>query len=159
MTSKESTISILDYLPASCINIDLKSQTKKEVLKELVTLLSSNQKMKNPEKVLKTLQDREELGSTGIGQGVAIPHGKSDDCAEIQMAVGLSKKGIEFNALDGEPVHLFFLLIAPQNSTGTHLKILAKISRLLKDKFFRQALKESKSPEEVLKQIQDENEY
>ena len=159
MTSKESTISILDYLPSSCINIDLKSQTKKEVLKELVTLLSSNQKMKSPEKVLKTLQDREELGSTGIGQGVAIPHGKSDDLAEIQMAVGLSKKGIEFDALDGEPVHLFFLLIAPQNSTGTHLKILAKISRLLKDKFFRQALRESKNPEEVLKQIQDENEY
>lgn len=159
MTSKESTISILDYLPSSCINIDLKSQTKKEVLKEMVKLLASNQKMKNPEKVLKTLQDREELGSTGIGQGVAIPHGKSEDLEEIQMAVGISRKGIEFDALDGEPVHLFFLLIAPQNSTGTHLKILAKISRLLKDKFFRQALRESKSPEEVLKQIQDENEY
>jgi hypothetical protein len=87
----------------------------------------------------------EEVGRGGSGKVVA--------------ALGFSKKGIDFDALDGEPVYLFFMLVAPSNATGIHLKILAKISRLLKDKFFRQALREAKTSEEALKLIRDENEY
>lgn len=159
MTSKEATVNLLDYLSESAVSIDLKSQTKKEVLKEMVALLSDAHQIKSSDKVLEALLEREELGSTGIGQGIAIPHGKSEHVGKTVAALGISKRGIDFDALDGEPVHLFFMLVAPSSSAGIHLKILAKISRLLKDKFFRQALREVKSPEEAIRQIKEENEY
>jgi PTS system nitrogen regulatory IIA component len=103
--------------------------------------------------------EREKLGSTGIGQGVAIPHGKSDATQNLVGALGVSKRGVEFEALDGEPVHVIFLLVAPHESQGQHLKALSRISRLLKDKFFRQALKEAKSVQEIEKIIKEEDEY
>lgn len=159
MTSKEATVNLLEYLPESAISIELNGQTKKEILKEMISLLSSAHQIRNSDKILEALLEREDLGSTGIGQGIAIPHTRSDYVNKVVAALGISKKGIDFDALDGEPVYLFFMLIAPTNSSGLHLKILAKISRLLKDKFFRQALREAKSPEEALKQIREENEY
>ena len=103
--------------------------------------------------------EREKLGSTGIGQGVAIPHGKSDSVESLVAALGVSKRGVDFESLDGEPVNLIFLLVAPPDSAGQHLKALARISRLLKDKFFRQALREAKSLEEIQRIIKEEDEY
>ncbi|MFH1282942.1 MAG: PTS sugar transporter subunit IIA [bacterium] len=149
---------IRDFLNVDSISVDLQCQTKKESIKELVQLLSKGKKIKDTDKIVKILMDRESLGSTGIGQGIAIPHGKSDSIANILAAFGISKKGIDFDALDGEPVNLIFLLVAPHDSAGVHLKALAKISRLLKDKFFRQALREAKSSEEILKIIKEEDE-
>ncbi len=157
--NKDSGVNILEFLPESAIVVDLKSQNKKEVLKELVKILDEAHSVRKPEQILDALHEREELGSTGIGQGIAIPHGKSECINHVIAALGISKKGIEFDALDGESVYLFFVLLAPTNASGVHLKILAKISRLLKDKFFRQALRESKSSEDVLKLIKEENEY
>ncbi|OGR83868.1 MAG: hypothetical protein A2901_00110 [Elusimicrobia bacterium RIFCSPLOWO2_01_FULL_54_10] len=157
--NKDTTVNLIDFLPEASIQTDLKSQTKKELLKELVLALSAAHGIKNSSGILDALLEREELGSTGIGQGIAIPHGKSDTVNGVVAALGVSKRGIDFDALDGEPVHIFFMLIAPSNSAGIHLKILAKISRLLKDKFFRQALREAKLSAEVLKLIKDENEY
>ena len=157
--NKDATVNLIDFLPESAIQADLKSHTKKEVLKELVQILTAAHGVKNSAGILDALLEREELGSTGIGQGIAIPHGKSDSSGKVVAALGVSKRGINFDALDGEPVYIFFLLIAPSNSAGIHLKILAKISRLLKDKFFRQALREAKTPQEALKLIKDENEY
>lgn len=159
MSSKEATLNLLDYLPESAICVDLKSQNKKGVLKEMVELLSTAHQIKNSDKILEALLEREELGSTGIGQGVAIPHGKSDYLKDVVAAIGISKKGIDYDALDGEPVYLFFMLVAPVNSSGLHLKILAKISRLFKDKFFRQALREIKTPAEVIQRMKQEDEY
>lgn len=157
--NKEANINILDYLPESAIQLELKSQNKRDVLKEMVGCLSDAHNIKKSDKILDALLEREELGSTGIGQGIAIPHGKSESITNVIAALGISKKGIDFDALDGEPVYLFFMLVAPANAMGVHLKILAKISRLLKDKFFRQALRESKIPSEILKLIKEENEY
>ncbi len=157
--NKDAIVNLLDFLPLPAIQIDLKSQTKKEVLKELVGALAEAHGIKNSGSILEALQEREELGSTGIGQGIAIPHGKSESVGKVVAALGISKRGIDFDALDGEPVYLFFMLVAPSNAAGIHLKILAKISRLLKDKFFRQALREAKNSEEALKLIKDENEY
>ncbi len=157
--NKDVTVNLIDFLPEGAIQADLKSGTKKEVLKELVQTLSSAHGLKNSSGILEALLEREELGSTGIGQGIAIPHGKSDAVGKVVAAMGISKRGIEFDALDGEPAFIFFMMIAPSNSAGIHLKILAKISRLLKDKFFRQALREAKTPQEALKLIKDENEY
>ena len=103
--------------------------------------------------------EREKLGSTGIGQGVAIPHAKSTSLKDVVAALGVSKKGIQFDALDGEPVYIIFLLMAPVDSAGLHLKVLARISRLLKDKFFRQSIREATSVEAVKKIIEEEDNY
>ena len=159
MTSKETSVNLIDFLPESAVCIELKSQTKKDVLKELVALLTQSHAIKNSPSILEALQEREELGSTGIGQGIAIPHGKSDYAEKVVACLGISRAGIDFDALDGEPVYIFFMLVAPSNSAGVHLKILAKISRLLKDKFFRQALREAKTSQDMLKLIKDENDY
>ncbi|HDM37982.1 MAG TPA: PTS sugar transporter subunit IIA, partial [Candidatus Omnitrophica bacterium] len=91
-----------------------------------------------------------------IGQGIAIPHGKSPDIKEMKAALGISKRGINFDALDGEPVYIFFLLLAPVNSAGPHLKALARISRLLKDKYFRDSLRKATDKQTVIKIIKQE---
>jgi PTS system nitrogen regulatory IIA component len=150
---------VLEFLEETNICLDLKSATKEAVIRELVGYLESSSKIKNPDSVIHALMEREKLGSTGIGQGVAIPHGKSDGTQNLVAALGVSKKGVEFESLDGEPVHVVFLLVSPPDSSGQHLKVLARISRLLKDKFFRQAIKESKSPSEIQKIIREEDEY
>jgi PTS system nitrogen regulatory IIA component len=90
---------------------------------------------------------------------VAIPHGKTDSVSEQIGALGISQKGVEFNSLDGEPVYLIFFLVGPVEVAGQHLKALSRISRLFKDKFFRQALREAKSVDEVIKIIKQEDEY
>jgi len=140
---------ITDFLSKDCIKIGITSKSKKEVLEEMVDVLEAAGKIKDKKKVLEALMEREELGSTGIGQGVAIPHGKTDEVADIVAAFGLSKDG-------GDPVNIFFLLLAPHNASGIHLKSLAKISGLLKDKYFRKALAACKKPEEVLEVITNE---
>jgi nitrogen PTS system EIIA component len=150
---------ILDFLCPEAISIDLSGQKKEEVIRELVELLHKAKKIKDANSIVKILLEREELGSTGIGQGIAIPHGKSEAVKDIVAAFGISKKGVNYNALDGEPVNLIFLLIAPHDSAGLHLKALAKISRLVKDKFFRQALREAKDAKEVIKIIKEEDEF
>lgn len=150
---------IMDYMCRGAVAVDLKGKDKKDVINELSDLLLKAKKISDKEKVVKILLEREELGSTGIGQGIAIPHGKTGQVNEVVVAFGSSKQGIDFEALDGEPVYIVFLLLAPTESSGVHLKALAKISRLLKDKYFRQALRDAKNTDEVIKVIKEENGY
>jgi len=152
---------IMGFLCKEAIEVNLQATKKKEVVKELIDKLVTANRIKEDakEKILQALLEREKLGSTGIGQGVAIPHAKTDKITEIVCAFGTSRNGVEFDALDGEKVYIIFLLIAPQDSAGMHLKVLAKISRLLKDKFFRQALREAKTPGDVIKIIKEEDIY
>lgn len=150
---------VLEFLDTSTIQLELKSNTKKDAIVELCQLLHANGKLKDADAAVACLMEREKLGSTGIGQGVAIPHGKCDATEGLVAALGISRKGVEFEALDGEPVFVIFLLVAPPDGSGNHLKALARISRLLKDKFFRQAIKEAKDPAEIQKIIQEEDEY
>ncbi len=147
---------ILDFLAADAIKMSLESKNKKDAIKEMVELLVKTGKVKDKKKMLQTLMEREELGSTGIGQGIAIPHGKSDTVSDLAAAFGLSADGITFDSLDGEPVNIFFLLVAPEGAAGAHLKALARISSLLKDKYFRKSLLSAKTPEDVVKNIQEE---
>ncbi len=98
------------------------------------------------------------MGSTAIGQGIAIPHAKSDCVNKLIAAFGLSKKGVDFDSLDGELAYIFFLLVAPQDSAGPHLKALARISRLLKDKYFRDSLRACSDEKAVIKIISAEDE-
>lgn len=150
---------ISEFLCTKAITADLKSSTKEEVISELIDLFVDagvlDKKFKK--KIFEILMAREALGSTAIGQGIAIPHGKSDHVKKLIGCLGISKKGINFDSLDGEPAHIFFLLIAPVDSAGPHLKALAKISRLLKDKFVRETLKTIKDDKAILKLIQQED--
>jgi PTS system nitrogen regulatory IIA component len=148
---------IMDFLSKDAIIIDLKSTDKKSAIIELAEILKNTKKVKKTDEIINVILEREKLGSTGIGQGVAIPHGKSDVLHEQIGVLGISHKGIEFNSLDGEPVHIIFLLVGPVEVAGQHLKALSKISRLFKDKFLRQAIKDAAAVEEVVKIIQEEN--
>lgn len=150
---------IVDFLSKDAIKVGLESTTKREVIEELVDLLIKARKVSKDAKgkVIRVLMEREKAGSTGIGQGIAIPHARSASMKNVFIAFGSSRVGIEFNALDGEPVYIIFLLMAPKESTGLHLKILAKISRLLKDKYFRMDLKDAKTPEKVIRIIKKED--
>ena len=148
---------IMEFLNKKAISVNLKSTDKDGAIKELVDLLAKAGEVKNREDLVRALLARESLGSTGIGQGIGIPHAKSQNVKELVAAFGLSQKGVNFESLDGEPVHIFFLLLAPEESAGPHLKALARISRMLKDKYFRELLRKSKDEKEVLRVIQEED--
>ncbi|MCM8760723.1 MAG: PTS sugar transporter subunit IIA [Candidatus Omnitrophica bacterium] len=148
---------IMDFLNKKAVTANLKATDKQEVIKELVDLLSKAEDIKNKDELIKALLTRESLGSTGIGQGIGIPHAKTPSVKNLVAAFGLSQKGVNFDSLDGEPVYIFFLLIAPEESAGPHLKALARISRMLKDKYFRELLKKAKDEKEILRIIQEED--
>ncbi|HOV21977.1 MAG TPA: PTS sugar transporter subunit IIA [Candidatus Ratteibacteria bacterium] len=147
---------ITDFLDKRCVIIGMRSRTKKEAIKELLTKLKENGFIKDEKEILETVMEREKLGSTGIGQGIAVPHAKSDQIENLVAALGISKTGIDFNSLDGEQVNIVFLVLAPTKSVGLHLKALAKIARLLKDRVFRNALKDAQSPEEIIDLIKED---
>jgi PTS system nitrogen regulatory IIA component len=140
------------------LNENILAKTKTEALEELVNVLIKGGLKLDSAKVIEVLQQREKLGSTGIGDGLAIPHGKISSLDEIVVAFGRSKKGVDFDSLDGKPVHIFFLLLAPENSVGQHLKALAKISKMLKTANFRQKLIETDSKRDLYKLIIEQNE-
>ena len=148
---------IMDFLNKKAISVNVKATDKEGIVRELVDLLASATEIKNKDELVKAIMSREALGSTGIGQGVGIPHAKSQNVKELVAAFGLSKNGVDFDSLDGEPVYLFFLLLAPEESAGPHLKALARISRMLKDKYFRELLRKAKDENEVLRIIQEED--
>jgi nitrogen PTS system EIIA component len=151
---------IMDFLSRKAITVNLKSGKKEDAIKELVDLLIAAEEIekRDKNKLTELLMQREALGSTAIGQGVAIPHAKFDGVKQLVAAFGLSHKGIDFDSLDGEPAYIFFLLVAPQDSAGPHLKALARISRLLKDKYFRDLLRQTADPAAVIKIISQEDE-
>lgn len=148
---------IIDFLNVRAVTTDIEATEKKDVIKELVDLLAKTQNIRDKEKLIKSLLERESLGSTGIGQGVGIPHCKSDSVNGLVAAFGISHKGVNFESLDGEAVYIFFLLVAPRDTTGPHLKALARISRLLKDKYFRDELRAAKNEKELLRIIKEED--
>jgi len=131
---------ISDLFHEDMVIAELRGTTKQQVLEEMVQRLAVRHPEIDTAELLKVLLEREKLGSTGIGNGIAIPHGKVEKINDILLAFGRSKQGIPFDALDGKPVYLIFLLVAPANSAGAHLKALARLSRLLKDKQFRETL-------------------
>ena len=148
---------IVEFLNEKAITANLKSTTKEGVLSELVDVLAKAEGFRNRDELVKVLLNRENLGSTGIGQGVGIPHAKTDVVKKLVAAFGLCPQGVNFDALDGDPVYIFFLLVAPEDSAGPHLKALARISRLLKDKYFRESLKSLTDEKAILKLIREED--
>lgn len=138
-----------DYLAKDFVLPELLSENKSDTLKELIAPLGVKYPEMDTDLAVRVLLDREQLGTTGIGDGIAIPHGKLENLEKVIILVGRSFKGIEFDALDQKPCFIFFLVLAPEQAAGLHLRILAQISRLLKDKTFRQSLLEADGSEEL----------
>ena len=131
---------IIDLLDQSCILPEMTATSKQAVLEELAATLVPGPENLDLATVVEVLMERERLGSTGIGDNVAIPHGKLANLSGLKLAFGRSLKGVDFESMDGKLSHLFFLLLAPINSAGLHLKALAKISRMLMSANFRENL-------------------
>ena len=139
---------------------DLKAKDKKGVLEELVDTLIKQEPSLDKNALVKVLLERERLGSTGIGDGVAIPHGKFHSVTQPTISFGRSRKGLDFESMDGEPTHLFFLLVAPENSASIHLKALARIAKILKNSAFRKELMEVSGRQELYRKIiQNDEEF
>ncbi len=147
---------LADLLSEEVIKIPLENTEKEKVIEELIDLLVAAGKVKNKTAVLKAVMEREKVMSTGVGDGVAIPHGKAEGVEDVVAAFGVAQKDIDFRSIDEKPVRLVFLLVAPPNATGPHLKALSRVSRLLNKKEFREQLLQAKTAAEVLDLIHEE---
>jgi PTS system nitrogen regulatory IIA component len=150
---------ISELLDPAAIVADLHGVAKREVLAELTDALLKTEPGLSRDDVLRVLMERERLGSTGIGDGVAIPHGKLKDIDRLLISFGLSRHGVDFDSMDGKPAHLFFLLVAPEESVGVHLKTLARISKLLKSTAVRERLQSAVDSAEIHRIIAEEEEH
>lgn len=139
-----------DVITLDCINTDLKGTTKSEIIDEMVDILYNNGKLNDREEYKQEILKREAQSSTGMEEGIAIPHGKTKAVKIPTVAIGISKKGVDYESLDGEPSHLFFMIAAPENSNDSHIELLSKITTLLLEDDIREALLDAKSKEEVL---------
>ena len=148
---------ILEALSTETINVDLNARDKKGILDELVAPVARMTGVPH-EELVRVLLERERLGSTGIGGGIGIPHGKLKALPSLVVGFGLSRRGVAFESMDGRPTHLFFLLLTPENEAGLHLKLLARISRLLKNDEFKTQLMQAGTPEEVVDLIREKDE-
>ena len=149
---------LTDILREEHIIADLKARGKRAAMEELCQVLTKEKSSLDLKTLMEVLVERERLGSTGIGDGIAIPHGKLADLDELLLSFGRSLDGVDFDSLDGKPAHLFFLVVAPENSAGTHLKALARISRLLKSNVVRRELMEAKAAHEIYAIIEAQDE-
>src|SRR5512140_452280 len=147
---------IVEFLRFDAVIANLSGATGSAVLAELCRPLAAAHRV-DAQKLLDTLLEREKLGSTGIGEGVAIPHGKVPGLPGLVASFGRSVAGVDFRANDGRPTHLFFTLFAPENSAGAHLKALARISRIFKNAAFRDAILKAASAEDVYRLIEAED--
>ena len=151
-------MNLLDILSKKSTVVGLEGETKEDIITELVDSLEVGEVISNRDKVLEAVLEREKIMSTGIGDGIAIPHGKSESVVKLAAALGTQRRGVDFEALDGEPAYVFFLLVSPANVSGPHIKALARISRLLKNDDFKKRLVAAPTPEEIMSAIESEEE-
>ena len=148
---------ILDALPPESILVDLQAQDKQGLIEELAAPVAQAAGVDHAE-LVRVLMDRERLGSTGIGGGIGIPHGKLKGLDTLALGFGISRQGVDFESMDGRPTKIFFLLVTPENSTGLHLKLLARISRILKNDPFKERLLAAVDKDDVFQIIAEEDE-
>jgi nitrogen PTS system EIIA component len=147
-----------DVLKESCVINDLKGMTKKEILSELTGSFKKAGLISNADEAVDVVLEREKLGSTGIGDGIAIPHGKLKTIDGLLCAFGRSRQGVNFDSVDGKPVHIFFLLLTPEESVGLHIQMLSRISRVLRDSDFRKHLIEAREDGDLYSDIISQDE-
>jgi len=150
---------VSELLKPEFIISDLKGETKEEIINELIDLFKDDPRIEDIEKVRYAVLDREKVMSTGVGKGFAIPHGKTNAVKEIIGAFGKITEGIDYDALDGNPVNLVFLLVGKDNLISTHIKLLSRISRLMNKDDFRHRLMEANNADEIVKLFSDEEEH
>ncbi|VAX22418.1 PTS IIA-like nitrogen-regulatory protein PtsN [hydrothermal vent metagenome] len=148
---------IVDFLKKENCTASLSSTEKDGVLKELTALLVKNNEISDSDEIFNALMEREKLGSTGIGERIAIPHAKIKGLSSLVAAFGRSEAGIDYLAVDDQPVQWIFLLLASDNSTGVHLKALARISRLFKSERFKNQIEQARTDEQIYKLIEEED--
>jgi PTS system nitrogen regulatory IIA component len=148
---------IEDILTEAMVVPALAGHTKADVIEELAAVVARQHGEIDHPRLVQALEDRERLNSTALGEGVAIPHGKLAGVKRVIAAFGRSPGGVDFSSLDGKPTHLFFLLVAPEDSAGAHLKALARISRLLKDEAFRARLMRAEDAAALYRTIREED--
>ena len=148
---------VMDILARDAVILDLGVQSKREVLATMSNALAKVEPQIEAGRLLEVLLEREALQSTGIGEGVAIPHGKMVGLDRLVASFARSHEGVDFEAIDGQPTHHFFLLVVPEHSGGQYLKALARISRFFRDPTFRQKLSEVESLEDVIHAIEEED--
>ena len=147
---------LLDFVARESIVVDLRATAKEQAIREMVGSLNGCGRLANDdvESIIRAILGREELGSTGIGMGVAVPHTRHPTLQRLVGTVALSRRGVDFAALDGEPVDIFFLLVSPQNQPGDHLRALENISRHLKDERFVSSLRQARSQEKIIEVLE-----
>lgn len=148
---------IADFITPDLVFHSLAARDKAGILRELATRLSSTTGQSNPDTVYRVLYEREQQASTAVGDGVAIPHGKLDSISRLMACVARAPGGVDFDSIDGRPTYLFFVLVWPENSTGLHLKALARISRVFKDAEFRGRLLEAPGADEMYRIIAEKD--
>ena len=142
-------MNLTNILQPGCVKVPLEGKDKNSIITELVDSLDSNGLLVDRDVVLDAVLMREKTRSTGIGSGIAIPHGKCKAVKELYMAVGIAKEPIDFASIDGKPVSIILLLVSPADQTGPHIQALAKISKLMLDENFKQGLEKAATAEEV----------
>ncbi len=145
---------ISEFLIPECIRVNMECNSKDDLLKELVELQFKAHPEIDQDETMSSLYEREDLLSTGIGEGIAIPHARVNSCREIFVSFGLLKNGLDFNALDGKPVRIVLLILFPKDKVNLQLRFLARVSRVLQHRTLRDELYQSKTPEEVIKVFQ-----
>lgn len=148
---------IMDILVREAVILDVGKAPKEDVLRQLASALAAAEPDLDEARLLDVLVERERLQSTGIGDHVAIPHGKLPGLSRLMASFARSQDGVDFESIDGQPTHLFFLLVVPEHSGGMHLKALARISRFFRDASFRKSLMEAENPEDVFRAIEEED--
>lgn len=149
---------ISDYVKIETIELNLKAKNKKDVIKELHQNILKSNLVKDEELALKDLYSRENMGSTGIGKNVALPHAKTDAVDKMVITVGISRDGIEYDSIDNQPVHIFFMFLCPKSDSNEYLRVLARISRWIReDDNFNQNILKAKTTEEIVELIKKED--
>ncbi len=143
-------MNIRKILTRDCVSLELKGTTKDEIMEEMIDLLVSAGKVTNRKAAVKAIVEREKKMSTGMQNGIAIPHGKTDTVDSMVVAIALKKEGIDFQALDGQPSIIFIMTLSPVNRTGPHIQFLAEISRQLNDPSVREKLLQAKDRDQLI---------
>lgn len=149
-------MALIDLITPEVVKVPLTADTKESVLEELVYILKEADKVADERKALAAIIEREQRGSTGLENGVAVPHAKTDTVRRLTIAIGISPKGVEFEALDGKPSHLFFLMLAPPDQSGPHIEALAEIARITRSRAFCDAMINANSSDAVVRLLREE---
>jgi len=153
---EKHVMALIDLVVPDVVKIPLESKDKPDVLRELVGILKKAGKIEDFDAVLKAVQEREEKQSTGLQEGIAVPHGKTAAVSSLQLAIGISPQGIDFHSLDGKPTKLFFLLVGSPDQSGPHVQALAEVARLVQSKAFCRALVGAENVQEVVELMKSE---